>query len=312
MNALKGFLVTVHCPAEERLDVEVDASDIPWDRYKGLVEELQDLLSEIDREYSPKSELVKGRSLRAMYRRLTIDTRSRKLKFSPFPSSYKNVLRNTRAFVYEVVNKHCLVIEQVGNRKLYLLPVGMAPGFVKAIEELNEKVIDPLNEKIREFMAGDDYFRIMACLKKYGIEPDALREKSFHVSRYYADVLPVDFSYDPEADEYFRRPEVAKEAAVLRKMIERKHREYVAGILRDVIGRLEPWLRGDLRRLRKRRVDELIDLCRSAGLSDVADEVLKPIREALDLPADRRAERLAKAFGLGDVAEAIRRKLGLP
>lgn len=81
MNKLKleGFLIDVHTVSEENLSVEVDCSHIPWDEYRQLIVDLEDLLSTIDEEHSVKSWLTRGRSLKAKYKRVAAEDRRRKL-----------------------------------------------------------------------------------------------------------------------------------------------------------------------------------------------------------------------------------------
>jgi len=130
---LNGFLIDVRTVSEDNLMVEVDASNISWSEYKALVEELEDLLSAIDTEYSARSWLVKGRGLKASYRRVSAEDRRRKLRFVPFPSKFVNILKNTRAYIYGLVSDYCLVLEKVGNRKVYLLPKELTPLFLETV-----------------------------------------------------------------------------------------------------------------------------------------------------------------------------------
>jgi hypothetical protein len=50
--SLSGFIMDVRTVSESNLEVEVDASGIPWTEYKELVEEMEDLLSDIDERHS--------------------------------------------------------------------------------------------------------------------------------------------------------------------------------------------------------------------------------------------------------------------
>jgi len=97
--------------------------------------------------------LVRGRSLKARYRRITASDKSRKIRFSPFPSHYANVLSNTRAYVYELISECCLTLETIGNRKVFLLTKPMAPFFIEAIEGINEEVIEPLKNEHAHYRA---------------------------------------------------------------------------------------------------------------------------------------------------------------
>jgi len=308
---LSGFLVSIHSAIESTLEVEVDASHLEWGEYRSLVEELEDVLHAIDEQYSVKSELMKGRSLRARYRRVTAEERRRKLRFSPFPSKFTNVLKNLRAYVYtSLVPSTCLCIERIGHRKVYLLPKAMAPTLLEAVDRINSKVIGRVRREIEEFRDSDEYFEIAKCLHRHRIDPAVLKTAAFAVGDYVVDVVPTNFGYDVDEDDYYARlarEERVRGLEILRRQVERRHREYVAGAVRDVVERLRPLVeRG--RRPRK-KIEKLVELCRSAGLDEVCERLLEPLREVCAArPADR--DEVAKRhFGTADLKEAVENAL---
>ncbi|MEM2613259.1 MAG: hypothetical protein QXO15_03410 [Nitrososphaerota archaeon] len=314
---IDGFLVDVFCPSEMNLDVEVDASKLSWPEYNELIDELSEILSEIDRKYSVRSDLVRGRSLRARYRRITASDKSRKIRFSPFPSHYSNVLSNTRAYVYELVSECCLTLETVGNRKVFLLTKPMAPFFIEAIEGINEEVIEPLKKRIEEFRESDDYFRIERCLSNHGVDPAPLKINPFSIGRFRVDVVPVNLSYDVSEDEFYareRREEALKGLEMLRRQIEFAQRKYALNIISDITerilsiaGKMEK--RGSKVRYATSRVKSLIEMCRSLGLNDVVDRVLNPLLEICVAPPYKRSELAKKLFGRENLSEAIKEEL---
>jgi len=323
MAKLEGFLVDVHCTSESNLEVELDASNITWDEYRQMIAELEDCLSDIDEKYSVKSWLVKGRALRARYRRITAEDRKRKITFSPFPSRFQNLLKNTRAYVYSLIAENCLVLEKVGTRRLYLLPKHLAPFFVEAIERINEEVIEPLRRDVEEFRRSNDYLRIKQTLSAHKLDPGVLDRAVFTIGRYRIDILPVDFGYSVDADrvyEKMRRAEAVKGLELLKRELERKQRQYLSYVVSDVVTRILEICEGFDERGRKVRnpvgkVDKLMDICDDLGLEELKVRVLEPLR-LICLARHRQRRRLAeKLFGKPSLREGVKealRGLGLP
>jgi len=289
----KGFIVDCFCPSESRLEVEIDASKLDWSEYRKLVEELEDILSDIDERHSIKSDLTRGRSLRARYSRVTKDFRTRKLRFSPFPSKYRNVLSNTRAVVYGIIGYHCIAISKVGNRKVYFLPEDVAPSFLESIESVNQN-IRKMKEEIKEFRNTKDWLDIGACLHKYGIDPNILNRYDFHISEYVVDLIPIDMDYT--VDESRWRDDV-RGVELLKKELERKKREYTIASVKDISNKVMDIIDafGEAKRLKylSRKIEKLIDLCRSVGMNDVVDKLLKPLMEICNAPSHKRKHMLS-------------------
>ena len=227
----------VHCPSESNLEVEIDCSSIGWDQYRDLLLQLGDILTTIDEAHSVKSWSVRGRSVRSRYKRVTQEDRRRRIRFSPFPSSFSNTLTNTRAHVYELVHQHCLVLEHVGARKCYLLPKLVAPDFVAGIESLNEDVVDKLNKSIMEFTGTTDYLSVEQSLHNHGVDPSVLRTSSFTIGQFRADVIPVNMGYSVNSDEYYDqmgRDKASKGFDLLKEQVDRKYKEYSMGAMKDL------------------------------------------------------------------------------
>jgi len=314
---LMGFLADVHCASESNLELEVDCSHIDWNEYKELILELEDLLSAIDEEHSVKSWLVKGRGLRARYRRVSAEDRRRRLHFSPFPSRFVNVLRNTRAYVYNLVAESCLVLESVGRRKVYLLPKHLAPFFVEAIERINEEVIEPLRKEIEDFRQGDDYLKIQQCLYRHKVDPTILKTAVFPIGNFVTDVLPVDFGYSVDVDEAYakmRRTRAAKGLEILKRQIERRRREYALSAVSDVVNRIlemAEGLGGKRRKVRDavKKTDGLMEICNSLGLRDVNERVLKPLKQICEARYYQRAKLAEELFGEKNLKEGVDKEL---
>ena len=314
---LEGFLIDCHSPSESNLDIEIDCSHISWDEYRSLIVDLEDLLSSIDEAHSARSWLTKGRSLKAKYRRVSQDERHRRLRFSPFPSKFSNMLTNARGQVYNLVNLSCVVLEQVGIRKVFLLPKAIAPGFVEAIEMLNETIVGPLRKGIDEFRDGKEYFAIEACLHKYGVDPSILQMAVFSVGRFRVDVTPVDFRYSIDEDTYYQK--VKRERSVrglelLSKQIEEKYREYSMSAVKDMIKRLTALSEkydglGVVQAGFKRKWRKLNDLCDSLGMKDLVENFLEPVCEMLDQKKAERAQWIMDKFGVSSLSDATKKYL---
>jgi len=315
---LDGFLVDCHSPSESTLEVEIDCSHIGWDEYRKLIIELEDILSSIDRKFAVKSWLMRGRGLKARYSRVTANRRTRKLRFSPFPSSFRSVLTGARAHVYSLVNQHCLVLESIGQRKVYFLPKKVAPAFLEAVEALNESVIDPLRRNVEEFRNSQHYFAVEQCLHRHRVDPAALRNASFTIGRFTVDVLPVNFGYSVEADEVYakmKRSEAVKGIEILRRQIERKQREYVENAARDIAGKIFAMAQtfDERRKLRyfTRKLDKLIELCEALGMNDMVERLLKPTRLLCKVSGSARKEMLKEIFGTTTLTEAAKKCMGI-
>lgn len=314
---LGGFLIDCHSPSETNLDIEIDCSHMSWDKYQSLIVELEDLLSSIDEAHSARSWLVKGRSLKARYRRVSQDERRRRLRFSPFPSKFWNMLTNARGQVYNLVNLSCVVLEEVGMRKVYLLPKAIAPGFVEAIDLLNKTVAEPLRKGIDEFRKGKEYFAIETCLHKYGVDPSILQEAVFSVGRFRVDVTPVDFSYSIDEDAYYQKvrwEHAMRGLELLSKQIEQKYREYSMSAVKDMIDRLTALSEkydslGVVQAGFKKKWRKLTDLCDSLGMKELVENFLEPVCETLDQEKAERAQWIVDTFGTNSLSDATKKYL---
>jgi len=315
--SLEGFIIDCHSPSETTLEVEIDCSMINWENYRHLIIDLEDLLSDIDERHSVRSWLVRGRSLRARYRRVSEDDRRRKLRFCPFPSKFQNMLTNARSTVYTMVNLNCIVLERVGARKIYLLPKPIAPAFIESIDRLNKTVVEPLRKEIEEFRNSKDFFAIEACLTKYGADPSPLRRSVFSISRFLVDILPVDFSYSIDKDELYQkmmRQESIRGLELLKKQIEKKYREYSLAVSKEIIHKLTELTHeydraGKIKSRFKRRWRKLMELCESLGLQEIVESFIKPVCEILDKKKADRSAWMMQTFGTTSLYIAMKKAI---
>jgi hypothetical protein len=310
--SLNGFIVDVRTVSESNLELEIDASRVSWEEYKKLVDELGDVLSEVDEKWSARSRLVRGRSVRGRFRRVTAEDRRRILRFSPLPSSYSNILKNTRTYMYGLVADNCLVLEQVGTRKVYLLPRPMAPLLVEGVDKINREVIEPLRQNITEFKEGEDYLKIEQLLFRHGIDPTVLRTAPFNIGDFIVDVLPVDFGYSVNGDDVYtrmRKMETVRGLEILKAQLVRKHREYAQNAVSEITRRIIDL--AEVIELRKkthyleRKLDSLAEVCNSLGLGDISERVLKPLKEIMGVRAGERPDLTEKLFGTRNLKEAV-------
>lgn len=320
---LDGFLIDCHCPSESNLEVEIDCSALTAEKYHDLIIELEDHLTIMDEEWSVKSSLVKGRSLRARYSRVSKDDRRRVMRFSPLPSKFQNILTNTRTHVYSMINMNCLVLEKVGVRKVYLLPKALAPSFVDAIDSLNTEILDPMREEIEDFMKTGDYFAVEAILHKYGVDPSVVRSASFYLGKFTVNVMPVNFKYNVSEDDFYKAlkdRESIRGLEILRKQVEQKHREYTVNAVKDILTRLTA-LSLEYDNLRKnadieqrpmkigarykRKWESLTSLCTSLGLDDLVSDFLNPLLEIMK--SKNRITLMLEKFGTLSLEEVSKK-----
>jgi hypothetical protein len=290
---LKGFIVSIHCPSEELLTIALDCSSLPPSRYMQLVVDLQDLLTEIDERYAVRE--VKGRSLRARYRRVSADQRQRILKFSPFPSCIINKVKYVRTKAYEVLHDHCLVISSVESQyrrdNIYVLPKDMAEEFVKAVEELDGE-LDGARRMVKEFDLAD----VELLLSRYGLE---LPKRDFSIPNIRIDLLPIDLTYAIE--------EWGERSPRVRQLLVERQEELVRKAVESISKRLEPVLKameGELKlRDLEERLEEIRKLAEDLGLKALAETVVKPLMTAVkdprvlgERPTDFVRGRIASLF----------------
>lgn len=311
-----AFLVDLHTTHESTLEVELDASGLDWDLYKKMIIELEDLLSEIDKKTSPKPDLARGRSLKARYTRVTADERHRRIRFSPFPSMFTNRIKNLRSYLYKLLNDSCITLSKYGSgnvkRCVYILPKYTALQFVKMVDETNKTVIEKLRRDIEEFRKSDDFLSIVRLLTKYGLNADKLMVEPFTIGDVIMDVVPISFDYDVMSDallEKEARASAMESLAILKREIDRFHREYAVRTVKDIVSKL--WtgieLLGSGRKARffDRKIEKMIGICESMGLSEVNERLLKPL---LEISRDPKNVKLLskKYFGTESLTDGVK------
>jgi len=257
------------------LTVTIDCSELPPATYLQLVQQLQDILSEVDERYAMDE--VRGRSLRARYRRVSIDQRLRHLKFSPFPSRALNKIKYVRAKAYDLLHDYCLVIQSVESLyyrdNVYVLPEDEAEVFVGLVERLDREL-----DEARRIVAEHDLSDIELLLSRYGLE---LPRRDFRVPPIRIDLLPVDLTYAIE--------EWGERSPRVRQLLVERQEELVRGAVEALKRRLEPVLRameGEMTIAKlEERLKEIKKLAEGLGLKALAETVIEPLIVATKDPS---------------------------
>jgi len=272
--SLRGFLVSIHCPSEEYLTVTINCSSLSPPTYMQLVTQLQDLLSEVDLAHAEKE--VKGRSLRARYRRISANERLRLLKFSPFPSRISNKLKYVRAKAYELLNSYTVTITSMESgfyrENVYVLPEDLAEKFILEVRRLDGE-LDEARRIVEEF----DYSSVELLLSRYGLE---LPRKNFNIPSVRVDILPI--ALERAIEEWAGKSENVKQLLV------QKQEELIKNAVEDIRKRLEPILKAmegetKLRKL-KERLEQIRTLAEGIGLKALSETVIAPLIEATENP----------------------------
>lgn len=310
---LQGIHLSIHVPTEERLTVQIEG--LTPKPFRDLAVALEDWMVTVDDEYKKKA--TRGRGWKGRGKRITAETRVRVLKFSPFPSSFGNVLRTVRKNLYVTVHKHCLVLEghQQGGYKhnIYILPYGNAPAFMNDLEVENTS-IDDLNEKVAEFQKTSAFGEVKQILRRFGVDI-VLARKTWNIEHATFDATPlalepatVKQTVEEEYQRMFKTLEEHEKRGLeaLQEELERKRKQLVIkGIenlkrkITNICTRITAHskknpkkVKADLERLRRIAV--------SVGLESIATTVIDPLREVIDDP-----EKAVKLFGTKAISTAI-------
>lgn len=158
---LQGFLLSVSCPTDSKLQFDLDISALNWTKYRDLTYKLSDILYTIDDAH--KQSALRGRGIDSKHRRLPGKgkeiRRLKSLHFSPYPSRFSNILGNVRGQLYNEVNARCIVLQmtkQSGyyHEVLYLLPYKEAGEFLSFVEELN-KLVEGVRREVVAFRQSE-------------------------------------------------------------------------------------------------------------------------------------------------------------
>ena len=270
---LKGFIVSVHCPTEESLNIVADCTNLSPSRYMELVSKLQDVLTEMDLKHSKGD--IKGRSLKARYRRIiAYNIRQRILRFFPYPSYYANKLKYVRMKVYQILDEYCFGIEIMKSgyfkEKVYILPENFVDGFLREISHLNVDV-----EETFKAISSIDISNVASILHSYGVE---YRVKNVAVELVKIDLLPLELGRAIE--------EWSKRSPKVKEILEEKYRQLTDKIIEDIRRRLEDIFKGILGNAKikkiRERLEQLRGMVESLGLNWISRDIVLPALEMIE------------------------------
>lgn len=308
---LQGIHIALHIPTEERLTFQIQGLSPPL--FRNLAVALEDWMVVTDDKYKEKA--TRGRSWKGRGRRVTMATRVRLLKFSPFPSRYSNILRTIRKELYYELHRHCLVLEGETHggykRNIYILPYANAPSFMNEINRRNRE-IDELNWKIEGFLKTEDYADLENLLKPFNV---TIPNRSWKIEHVSFDATPL--ALQPAAvkqiveDEYqrmFRKLEEDERQGLqaLHDELERKRQELVVKAIENVQAKIHKIVKRIVatRKLKAEKVKKDLERLRriavSVGLDSIATSVIEPLAEVVDDP-----EKTFELFGTKDLSSAI-------
>jgi hypothetical protein len=284
---VRGFLIDVDVPSEERLMMHIDLSSLPGYKHVDWVSSLQDLLRRIDTEFREKvgknSTVAPKRSVRVRYVKGEDGVQRKVAAFHPYPSMLINRLKTIRHDVYALLNRSCLVLqeEKIGRmkRKLYFLPSSLAPELMVEIEGANAR-LEQLKLHIAEFEETDSYRSIMDHVAKAletGVEPPRADLGAIKVS-------PVPLSLSKRFFADFLEEEERK---ALLEIDERK-REGLAALEREI----------------ERRRQEMIEALRK-GLQERFAAIVASAEEAVKKAVGRRVKARVAAKQFKDLMNLI-------
>jgi len=259
---VKGFLIDVDVPSEERLMMHVDISALPGYKHVDWVSSLQDLLRRIDSEFRAErfgdgGTVASKRSVRVKYVKGEDGAQRKVAAFHPYPSTLVNRLKTIRHEVYALLNKYCLVLqeEKIGRarRKLYFLPAGLAADLMASIEEVNEKM-RILAKEVAEFEGSVWFNEIMERVSE-AIEIEG---------GFKAEVSPVRVSPVPlTLSRQFFAEYLAEEEKKALAEVEERRRAGLAALEREVEQRRREMLES-LERDLKARIASIMDAAQKA------------------------------------------------
>jgi len=304
---LSGILVSITCPTDERLKVNIDCSNLDNRSFMELSDRLQDLMLEIDAKYSDRAQLkrkLSGEFMGSRRRGIEIIKRKRVLRFSPIPNCYVNKVKNLKHTVYDELNFYAvskIVLVEAGRFKrcLYILSKSGVSEYTRIVENCN-KELEELNRKIEEFRKSDDFKAIVDLFEEYGVDTFPL-SNDMKIESIKIQQIPIELA-DYVIREWEKRdPVVAKYISEMRSKIIKDSIETFKAKLKPILESLRNKkvsakslrrIKEDLEKIRKMSID--------VGLDAVAETVVTPLIEVIEKP-----EKYDEVFGGKDLVGEI-------
>lgn len=293
----KGFILSIRCPTEERLNVRVDITDKK--NHLEFVHAIQDTVDEINIRLS--SSKVKPRVCAVKYRKERAPdgsfVRRKILEISPYPSCLINRLKAVRTNLYAAIRKHTVRI--FDDSPIYFLPTGEAPALVEEVKAING-TLAALRADVRAFEQSEDAKKIITLLSSARPANDnntGAEEPQLGLQATIDDatVTPIPFSLSRE---FFA--EFIDEAKLELEKLNLKKSEMMDKMQQEVEAERKRLLEAMEKSLKERLcqvLDQLEAASKSARPSACANKELKEAVES--------AANLAESFGL-EIAPALR------
>ena len=314
---LSGLHMSVHCPTEERLTSQIEG--LTPVLLTQIAADLEDWFVVVDEKHKEKS--TRGRGWQGRGKKISEQSRVRLIRFSPFPSSFSNVLRTIRRDIYEDLHEYCLVLEGEVHggykQNIYILPYANAPAFMGKLQARN-KIIDDLNTKIASFLTSKEYMDIVDILKRFNQER-VLERVTWHLEHISFDATPL--ALEPAAVKQMVEGEYAK---MFRKLsddeqrglqaleheLEQKRQELVVKGVENLRKRIENLARRIVAASKKdpskvrEELQRLRGLATSVGLEAIATGVIDPLAQVVDDP-----DKVMATFGTNDISSVVNNRI---
>lgn len=313
---LRGLHVAVHMPTEERLMVQIIG--LTPEQFRSLAAELEDWFVVVDEAY--KKTATRGRGWKGRGKRVSERKRMRVLRFSPFPSSFSNVLRMIRRNIYITLHRNCLVLagEQHGGyrQNIYILPYANAPAFMKAVQAFN-KQIDELNMQIAEFQKTRHFEDLKEILKRNEVE--VRLNGDWRLDHIRIDVTPLALEpttvkelVEEEYKKMFRELEEEERRGLeaLHEELERKRREIVTKSVEDLQKKISEIVNKIVAAKRlsvkeaKKRLEQIRTIAVSVGLESLATSVIDPLAAVVEDPS-----KTMEVFGTKNLGDGVNMRI---
>ncbi|HEW93645.1 MAG TPA: hypothetical protein ENF47_02955 [Thermoprotei archaeon] len=294
---VNGYFVTLHSPSANLFKtVKVDFSNLSGEELYRMIEELEEIKSEINQEYRRREvETVSESDIRAEFRRARA-RRQRIVNFSPYPNRFGNIVNSVRTRLYNALNQYAMVISniEVGafRRNVYLLPRDSADDFLRVVDSLNQE-LDELDEMLKEYHEKGYMDKIINILRKYNVN---FRYYKVTLRRIYVNMLPI--ILDPDIIKPYVSPRVRREIEEMeRKMII----EAVKNTEKKVVAMVNQYM--SMIKAKKfnpkeaaKQLAELRDKINSLGIVSV-DSIINPLIDLCNNPDKLEKEAMKMISG---------------
>jgi len=285
---LQGFLLSVDCPTDSKLQFDLDISALDWSRNGELTYKLTDVMSTIDFIY--KKGALRGKGIEGRHRRLgqgkgKKPKRKNSLHFSPYPSRFSNMLGNIRAQFYKEINARCIVLQVTESgfyhEKLYLLPYGSASEFLAFVDKLN-KLVEGVRREAAIYRQGVHANKVRKLLHSFLSDAKDPFEKTGGINDISANLTPV--AIDQSIVEGYVDEPVKEQLRKQKQEIAAKALEHFRVRLLGHVRQLLAVKKLEEFKAVKNGLEELRKTAEDVGLRALVADVIEPLEQVADNP----------------------------